>query len=91
MMGTLAASLAGRQIPTFKENYWVDVEGDIENVDNVLKITRIRAKYHIKVPRGKTADAQEALRSYIRGCPAAQSVIGCIDIRDEAVIEEMPE
>jgi organic hydroperoxide reductase OsmC/OhrA len=88
-MGTLAGSLASRQISTFEENYWVDVEGDIENVDNILKITRIRASYHIKVPRGKTADAREALRSYIQRCPAAQSVIGCIDIRDDAVIEEL--
>lgn len=89
MMGTLAASLASRKIPTPKENYWVDVEGDIEDVEGVLRITRIRAVYHLKVPKGKTQEATEALASYITRCPAAQSVMGCIQIQDEAVIQEM--
>jgi hypothetical protein len=35
-------------------------EGDIENVNNVLKITQIRVKYHLKVPREKTEEAKEA-------------------------------
>ncbi|MFH1090313.1 MAG: OsmC family protein, partial [Pseudomonadota bacterium] len=78
-----------KKIPTPKDRYWVEVEGDIENKDNVLKITQIRANYHIKTPRGKEAEAREALSSYIKFCPAAQSVIGCIEIKDEAVIEEM--
>ncbi len=89
-MGTLAGVLASKKIPTPEEHYWVDAEGDIENVDGVLKITRIRATYHLKVPPGKGPEAREALSSYITRCPAAQSVIGCIDIRDEAVIEELP-
>lgn len=88
MMGTLARVLAGKEISTPKEHYWVDVEGDIENVNNVLKITQIRVTYHLKVPRRKTGDAKEALESYLALCPAAQSVIGCIDIKDNAVIEE---
>jgi len=89
MMGTLAASLAGRKIPTPQENYWVDVEGDIEDVDGVLRITRIRARYHLRVPKGKIGEAREALASYITRCPAAQSVMGCIQIQDEAVIQEL--
>ena len=89
MTGTLARVLAEKQIDTPQENYWVDVEGDIENVNNVLKITNIRVNYHLKVPVGKTADAKEALATYLVRCPAAQSVIGCIDIRDEAIIEEL--
>ena len=91
MMGTLAGVLAGKEIPTFSNRYRADVEGDIENVNNILKITRIRVKYHIKVPKGKTAAAKEALSSYIKRCPAAQSVIGCIEILDDAVIEELEE
>jgi hypothetical protein len=43
------------------------------------------------VPKGKTAAAKEALTSYIERCPAAQSVIGCIKILDDAVIEELEE
>ncbi len=88
-MGTLAGVLAGKGIKTPEERYWADVEGDIENVNNVLKITQIRVKYHLKVPQGKSDGAREALSSYLTLCPAAQSVIGCIQINDEAVIEEI--
>ncbi len=89
MMGTLAGVLARKGIKTPEELYWADVEGDIENVNSVLKITQIRVNYHLKVPKGKTNEAKEALSSYITLCPAAQSVIGCIQIQDDAVIEEM--
>jgi len=43
MMGTLARFLAERKIATPEELYWADVEGDIENLNNVLKITQIRS------------------------------------------------
>jgi organic hydroperoxide reductase OsmC/OhrA len=88
MMGTLATVLAKKQIPTPEDLYWADVEGDIENVNNVLKITQIRVKYHLKVPREKDEEAKEAFSSYLISCPAAQSVIGCIQIKDDIVIEE---
>jgi organic hydroperoxide reductase OsmC/OhrA len=91
MMGTLAKVLAGKEIPTPDDRYWADVEGDIENVNNILKITQIRVKYNLKVPQGKTDEAKEALSSYLPLCPAAQSVIGCIQISDEATIEEVAE
>lgn len=90
-MGTLARVLAGKGIPTPDDRYWADVEGDIENVSDILKITQIRVKYHLKVPQGKTVEAREALSSYLSLCPAAQSVIGCIGISDEATIEELDE
>ena len=88
MMGTLAGVLAGKKIPTPEERYWAEVEGDIENVNGVLKISRIRAIYHLKIPQEKSADAREAMSSYLSRCPAAQSVIGCIQISDDLVIEE---
>ncbi len=89
MLGTLARFLAEKHITTDEETYWADVEGDIEDVDNVLKITQIRVNYTIKVPRGKVEDAKDALASYITFCPGAQSVIGCIDIQDTADIQEI--
>jgi organic hydroperoxide reductase OsmC/OhrA len=88
MMGTLATLLAGKKIPTPEDRYWADVEGDIENVNSVLKITQIRAAYHLKVPKGKVADAREAFSSYLNFCPAAQSVLGCINIRDNIELHE---
>jgi len=88
-MGTLAAVLSGKKIPTPEERYRADVEGDIKDVNGVLKITDIRVKYHLKVPPGKSAEAREAFSSYLVKCPAAQSVMGCINIHDELSIEEM--
>lgn len=44
MMGTLATELAGKKISTPEDRYWTDVEGDIENVNGVLKITTVRVK-----------------------------------------------
>ena len=90
MMGTLATVLAGRKIPTFSDRYRADVEGDIEDVDGVLRITRIRVAYTLSVPPGKADDAREALRTYITRCPAAMSVRGCIEIIDSAQISELP-
>ena len=90
-MGTLATLLAEKKIPTPEDRYWTDVEGDVENVNNVLKITQIRATYHLKAPEGKTGEAREVFSQYLRFCPAAQSVIGCINIRDDIVLEEVSE
>jgi len=63
-------------------------KGDIENVNNVLKITQIRVKYYLKVSSGKSHGAREAFSSYLTSCPAAQSVIGCIQIKDDLIVEE---
>jgi hypothetical protein len=90
MMGTLAAGLAGKSIPTTEDLYWTDVEGDIEKVNNIPKITQIRVTYHLKVSEGKAPDAREVFSTYITKCPAAQSVIGCIEIRDDLVLHTLP-
>jgi organic hydroperoxide reductase OsmC/OhrA len=87
MMGTLATLLAGKKISTFEGLYWVDVEGDIENVGGVLKITTIRVRYHLKATEDQRADASECFANYLRRCPAAQSVIGCIKLEDELCFE----
>ncbi len=89
-MGTLAGVLAGKKIPTPEERYWAEVEGDIENVNSILRITRIRATYHLKIPREQESEAQDAFARYLTRCPAAQSVIGCIQIQDQLVIDPEP-
>ncbi len=88
MMGTLARFLAEKQIPTPEDRYRADVEGDIENVNNVLKITQIRVTYYLKVPQAKVDEAKLAFSSYLTSCPAAQSLIGCIKIHDDLKIKE---
>ena len=87
-MGTLATLLAGKKIPTPEPLYWADIEGDIENVGGVLRITTIRVKMHLKCPDEKMADAKEAFANYIIRCPAAQSVKDCIKLQDELIFEK---
>jgi len=88
MMGTLATALAREKIPTPEDRYVANVEGDIENVNNVLKITEIRVNYSLKVEKGKAEEVKGAFSAYLSSCPAAQSVIGCIRIKDEITIQE---
>ena len=90
MMGTLATVLAGRKIPTFGERFRADVEGDIEDVDGVLRITRIRVRYTLKVPPGKRSEAMEAMKIYLSRCAGAMSVRGCIAIEDSLDVSELP-
>ena len=89
MMGTLATVLAGKKIPTLGDRFRADIEGDIEDVEGVLKITRIRVRYTIKVPPGKTGETRDALKVYMQRCPGAMSVIGCIELSDSAEITEL--
>ena len=87
MMGTLATVMAKKKIRTFQDRYKATVTGDIQAVDGVLKITRIHVHYDLKAPADQHADAREALENYITRCPAAQSVIGCIEITHELALE----
>jgi len=79
--------LAERKIRTREDVYWADAEGHIENVDGVLKITKICVTYYLKVAEEKAQDARDIFSEYVAGCPAAQSVIGCIEIEDKLMIE----
>ena len=90
-MGTLATVLAGKKIPTFGDRFRADVEGDIEDVDGVLRITRIRVRYGLKAPPGKASEAREAMGSYLTKCPAAMSVRGCIALEDTLDVSELTE
>ena len=90
-MGTLAKVLADKKIRTFRGLYQADVTGDIEAVNGVLKITRIHVAYTLKAPPEKREDALDTLDNYIHLCPAAQSVVGAIDITQEMKLEDMPE
>ena len=89
MMGTLAKDLAEQGIKTPADCYWAEAEGLVEDVAGVLKITTISVIYHLKITSEKIPGAKKALTTYLAACPAAQSVIGCITIRDDAVIEPL--
>ncbi|MFH1488108.1 MAG: OsmC family protein [Pseudomonadota bacterium] len=87
MMGTLAAVLAGKNIETSKDRFRAEVKGDIEDVEGVLKITRIQVDYFLKAEKAQQSEAREALDVYLPRCPGAQSVIGCIQITHDITFE----
>ena len=74
-----------RDIPAPRDRIQADVEGDIEAVDKVLKITRIRVRYRLRIPEGAR---ERAVATHATQCPAANSVRGCIDLDITADITE---
>ena len=77
-----------RQIPATRETIQANVEGDLEAVDNVLRITRIRVRYRLRIPAGAREKAERAVATHATKCPAANSVRGCIDLDITADITE---
>ena len=77
-----------RQIPASPDKITASVEGDIEAIEKVLRITRIRVRYRLKIPKGKREAAERAVAKHPTSCPAANSVRGCIDLDIKAEIEE---
>ena len=78
MMGTFASVLATKKIRTHTDHFRAAVEGDIESVNGILKITVIRVHYVLKLSQSEENDAHWAMANYIEKCPAAMSVTGCI-------------
>ncbi len=64
------------------------MEGDIEAIDNVIRITRMRVKYHVKIPAGKRPEAERALRTHPAKCPAAVTLGSAIVIEYAWEIQE---
>jgi hypothetical protein len=89
MMGTFATVLAINRIPTPEDRFRAAVTGDIEDVDGVLKITRILVRYSLKLKSELRPGALSAFQTYLPYCPAAQSVIGAIRIDHELQMEDM--
>lgn len=66
-----------------------EVEGDVEAVDKVLRLARIRVRYALRIPAGTREAAERALATHEMKCPAAASVRGCIPIQIDADITEV--
>jgi uncharacterized OsmC-like protein len=64
-----------------------NVEGDVEDVDGVLRITKIRLKYNFEAPKDLLKKAERALQVYADLCPAYQSVKNGIDCSWDADIK----
>ena len=89
MMGTFAAMLAKEKIPTPGSRFKAEVVGEIENINGVLKIVRIKLEYTLKVDASKRDVAEKLLDIYLPHCPAAQSVIGCIELSHVLHLEDL--
>jgi hypothetical protein len=76
-----------RGIPS-ADNVVAHVEGDIEDVGGVMRITRIRLRYRFRAPAGSKDKVDRVLASYAEKCPAYQSVKGCIDCSWDAEVVE---
>ncbi|RJQ65205.1 MAG: hypothetical protein C4519_28765 [Desulfobacteraceae bacterium] len=89
MMGTFATVLAKSKIPTPQERYRADVVGEIENVNGVLKITRIQVRYTLSLKPEQRQAAEAAFKVYLPHCPAAQSVIAAIKLDHELEMQDL--
>lgn len=82
-MGTLATVLAKKKIRTTNDLFRANVTGDIEDVEGILKITRIHVHYELTALEENREEINAAFGAYLQLCPAAQSVIGCINVSHE--------
>ncbi len=88
MTGTLAGALEARGIPSTPDKLVADVEGTIENVEGRPRITKIKVRYSLKIPKGKKAEAERAIAIHDAGCPASQSVQRGITVEWEGDLTE---
>jgi uncharacterized OsmC-like protein len=86
-MGTFGAALEARGIES-AGNLTANVEGDIEDIEGVLRISRIRLQYRIVAPKAAGARVRRAVEVHADACPAYQSVKGCINCSWEVQIQE---
>lgn len=77
-----------RDIPVTSDTIKTVAEGDIEAIEKVLKIVRIRVRYTLKIPQGMREKAERAVARHPISCPAANSIKGCIELDITAEITE---
>ena len=77
-----------RDIPATPDTIKAAVEGDIEAIEKVLKIVRIRVHYALIIPTGMREKAERAVARHPISCPAANSIMGCIELDITADITE---
>ncbi len=61
------------------------MEGDIEAVDGVLRITAMRVRYRLPIRREEEKTAKRVLELHPSGCPAHQTVEGKVRFDIEAI------
>ncbi len=84
----MAGALEARGIPSHPDKLWTDAQGTITAPEGVMKVTHIRATFHLKIPTGKRSEAERALSVIERGCPVAQTLKGSVTLKYHAEIQE---
>jgi uncharacterized OsmC-like protein len=75
LSGTLAEALEARRIPTDDSTLETVVEGEVtEEEHRVLRLTTVRLRYALTIPKGKRAAADRALAWHESRCPVSQSI-----------------
>ena len=64
------------------------MEGFVENGVGIPLISRIHLRYHVKVPKGRRAEAERVIHVHENGRPVAQSVQTGIQLHWEGRVEE---
>lgn len=57
--------------------------------DRIPILTRIRVRYHLRIPTGAREIVQRALDRHVDKCPTAQTLKGAVEIDIEADIQEV--
>jgi organic hydroperoxide reductase OsmC/OhrA len=88
MAGTLGGALAARGIGIAPDKLKTKVEADIEQVERMIVLSRVRLAYDLTVPRGKRTEAERAVQVHHHGCPIYQSFQRGIQVEWTANITE---
>ena len=64
-----------------------EAEGEVELVQDVLVLKRIRVRYTLRARPGDEAVARRVHDVHRDGCPVYRSVSGCIDITTEMEVK----
>lgn len=89
MTGTLGGALDARGIPPVPGKVGTGVEMEVERVQpKLIVISRVRLRYHLRIPRGKREEAERAVRVHAQSCPVYMSLQRGIQVEWEADIEE---
>lgn len=88
MLGTLNGALEVRGVTLPPEAIAARAEGVTELRDKVPVLTRITVAYTLRIPAGSRDVVDRALTTHQAKCPTAQSLVGAVDVRWTAHIQE---
>ena len=70
-----------RGIQSAPDRLKAEVEGDINDVDGVLRITEIRVAYQLKYTDDQYPKVKRAFNAHKEKCPAYMTVRGAVDFQ----------